>query len=56
MREYWLVHPSDRLVTIYLLEQGSYGKPDIRELCGNTEVHVLPDLAIDWGHLSGNGG
>ena len=25
--EYWLVHPGDRSVTIYRLENGAYGKP-----------------------------
>lgn len=48
VREYWLVHPTDRLVTIYRLVNGEYGKPEIRELSGETSVEVLPGVAIAW--------
>jgi Uma2 family endonuclease len=44
--EYWLVHPTDRIVTIYLLREGEYGKPQVRELKGETPVAILPGLAI----------
>ncbi|OAI15316.1 hypothetical protein A1359_09640 [Methylomonas lenta] len=46
--EYWLVHPTDRVLTIYRLENGEYGKPDIFVLQGSTPVSVLPDISIDW--------
>lgn len=46
--EYWLVHPTDRLLTIYRLLDGAYGKPDIRELVGETACGVLPEVVIDW--------
>ena len=48
VREYWLVHPGDRLVTIYTLNAGSYGVPDVRELAGTLAVGVLPEIVIDW--------
>jgi len=46
--EYWLVHPLDRVLTIYRLENGRYGFPDIRELSGATPVGPLPGALIAW--------
>ncbi len=48
VREYWLVHPVDRVVTIYRLEGSEFGKPDIRELTGTTAIAALPGIEIDW--------
>lgn len=48
VREYWIVHPTDRLVTIYTLAAGAYGKPDIRELEGETPCGVLPEVVVRW--------
>jgi Uma2 family endonuclease len=48
VREYWLVHPVDRVVSIYLLENGAYGKPAVQELDGTTAVTILPQVVIDW--------
>jgi Uma2 family endonuclease len=48
VREYWLVHPVDRIVTLYTLNSGSYGVPDVRELVGTLAVSVLPEIVIDW--------
>lgn len=48
VREYWLVHPVDRIVTIYTLNSGSYGVPDVLELVGTLAVGVLPEIVIDW--------
>ncbi|HLA35466.1 MAG TPA: Uma2 family endonuclease [Rhodocyclaceae bacterium] len=48
VREYWLVHPVDNVVTIYLLENGSYGKPAIQALSGTSTSTLLPRLVIDW--------
>lgn len=50
--EYWLVHPGDRTLTIYLLENGQYGKPDIRELEGETPIAMLPGVVIAWDALA----
>jgi len=51
VQEYWLVHPIDRMVTIYRLEQGQFGKPDVRYLSGETPVGILPGVAIAWDAL-----
>jgi Uma2 family endonuclease len=51
VREYWLVHPFDRILTIYRLEGGSYGKPDVQELTGDTPIAVLADVAITWSEI-----
>jgi Uma2 family endonuclease len=51
VREFWLVHPVDNLVTIYLLENGVYGKPAMQELVGTTAATILPQAVIDWGRV-----
>lgn len=51
VHEYWLVHPTDRIVTIYRLENGEFGKPDVFELCGETPVEALPGVSIVWDGL-----
>ena len=51
VREYWLVHPGDRTLTVYVLETGQYGRPDIYELKDATPIGVLPGVAIAWDAL-----
>lgn len=51
VREYWLVHPQDRTLTIYTLVDGQYGKPAIHELEGETPVATLAGVAIAWDAL-----
>ncbi len=51
VKEYWLVHPYDRVLTIYRLEGGTYGKPDVQELTGETAVGALPGVRIAWDAL-----
>jgi len=47
--EYWLVHPQDRLVTVYRLgADGRYGRPEIVETRGRRSPGLFPDLAVDW--------
>lgn len=47
--EYWLVHPTDRLLTRYrLTAEGKYSQAEISPTCGRQSVGVLPDLMIDW--------
>lgn len=48
VNEYWLLHPVDRIVTIYRLESGRYGVPEVRELQGQQQVTALDGLVIDW--------
>lgn len=52
VREYWLVHPLDRIITIYRLTDGEYGKPDMQELSGETPVGVVPEVSIAWDDLA----
>lgn len=46
--EYWLAHPVDRVLTIYRLIEGGYGRPTIVEKQGETAVGVLPGVVIRW--------
>lgn len=49
--EVWLVHPTDRTLTIYRLEGGRYGRPIILELKGQTAISAIPGASIDWDRL-----
>jgi len=46
--ECWFVHPVDRTVAVYRLEEGRYGRPMIAELAGNLSPQALPRVLIDW--------
>ncbi|MGH8229113.1 MAG: Uma2 family endonuclease [Steroidobacteraceae bacterium] len=46
--EVWLVHPIDRTLSIYRLEDRRYGRPIILELRGKTLIDALPGVSIDW--------
>lgn len=52
VREYWLIHPIDRVLTVYVLENAEYGKPEIYELRGDTGVKILPEIVIQWDDLA----
>ncbi|MCQ8119688.1 Uma2 family endonuclease [Methylomonas rosea] len=52
VREYWLVHPVDRVLTIYSLADGEFGKPQIYQLEGETQVGILPEIVIRWDELA----
>jgi Uma2 family endonuclease len=48
VKEYWLVHPGDRLLTVRLLDSaGRYGIPKIQEAKDLAALHTLPGLEID---------
>ena len=49
VREYWIVHPQDHVLTIYRAENNAYGSPDIRETKGQSSVGIFADFVIDWG-------
>ena len=51
VREYWLVHPTDRVLTIYLLQGKEFTKPRIVELAGETAITVLDNIVIQWDDL-----
>ena len=48
VREAWLVHPTDRTVEIYRLEEGHYGRASPLELKGQTPLTAVPGVTIDW--------
>lgn len=48
VREFWLVHPVDHILTRYTLSQGQYGPPQVDETIGETPVAVLGGLSVDW--------
>jgi len=52
VREYWLVHPTDRILTVYRLMGPEYGRPDVQELVGETPIRALPGLTILWDALA----
>lgn len=47
VREYWLVHPNDRLVTLYQLENGHYGRPEIFDRTTGVTSKIFPELQIE---------
>ncbi|NLI82083.1 MAG: Uma2 family endonuclease [Deltaproteobacteria bacterium] len=48
VKEYWLIHPTDRLVTVRLLgTDGRYGIPNIKEAKGLLPLRTLAGLEID---------
>lgn len=52
VREYWLIHPTDRVLTVYRLEGTEFGKPDTQELKGATPIGALPGVSIEWDRLA----
>lgn len=48
VREYWLVHPVDRLLTLYRRGDASFDPPVIQELAERTGVTALPGVSIAW--------
>lgn len=53
VQEYWIVHPADRWVMVYLLDEaGSYGKPDMYGMDEVTVVQRVSGISIDWAFLA----
>jgi Uma2 family endonuclease len=52
VREYWLVHPVERMLMLYRLEGELYGKPHVEELVNETAVGVLTSVRIDWSRVT----
>lgn len=46
--EVWLVHPTDRVLTVYRIEGSNFGRPAIHELAGTTNVSSVPGIGIEW--------
>lgn len=48
VREYWIAHPTDRIVTIYRHDGTAYGRPRVVVMSGETPVDVLPGIVVRW--------
>lgn len=48
VREYWLVHPVDRVITVYTLTNGQYTGPEIADLAGERSPTIFPEIVIRW--------
>lgn len=54
VREFWLVHPVDRIATLYRqIAPERFGPAEIIELTGQTAVGILPDIVIEWARVVG---
>ncbi len=52
VKEYWIVHPLERWVMIYTLDDvGNYAKPTVVGMDEATPVNLFTDLVVDWGFL-----
>jgi Uma2 family endonuclease len=49
--EIWLIHPTDRTLSIYRLEAAQYGRAIINELKGQTAMDAVPGVTIYWDPL-----
>lgn len=49
VREYWLLHPVDRVLTIYtqLADGSGYGRPRVLAAEGSVTLAILPDVVVD---------
>ncbi len=48
VKEFWLVHPTDRLIRVYRLgKDGLFGREDIYDHTASIDVATLPGLTID---------
>jgi len=53
VKEYWIIHPEERYVMIYLLDfQRKYNQPIIYSLEQPVQVSLFPDLSIEWEFLT----
>jgi Uma2 family endonuclease len=52
VREYWIIHPTDRWVMVYTLDaQERYGSPDVHGMDEPTVALLFPDLGVDWAFM-----
>jgi Uma2 family endonuclease len=52
VREYWLIHPTDSVATLYRQQAPDrFGPAEIIELAGQTPVGILPEIVIDWARV-----
>lgn len=51
VQEYWIIHPTDRWLMLYSLQDGKYGFPKIVGMDEPTPSTLFPDLSIDWAFM-----
>lgn len=52
VREYWIIHPTDRWVMVYTLDgEGRYGSPDVHGMDEPTVALLFPALGVDWAFM-----
>ena len=51
VREFWLLHPEDRLLFVYLLGKDGYGKPGVYDETMTVKSAIFPELSIDLASL-----
>jgi Uma2 family endonuclease len=49
--EVWMIHPTDRTLAIYRLEDGRYGRPIYQELKGQTLLGAVLGVSVDWDRM-----
>jgi len=47
VKEYWIVHPNDKAVTVFLLQKNGQYESALYELKGKVPVHVFDNYLID---------
>ncbi|WP_235298018.1 Uma2 family endonuclease [Portibacter marinus] len=47
VKEYWVVYPKDEHVSVYLLQEGAYGRPMVYEHKDLIRPEIFPELEID---------
>ncbi|HCL57856.1 MAG TPA: Uma2 family endonuclease [Spirochaetia bacterium] len=47
VREYWVVYPSEKIIMVFLLENGSYGKANVFSSEETLNSSAVQDLKID---------
>lgn len=50
--EYWLVHPTDRLVHIYRAVDGHYGKPEVAAFDGSVTSAAAGQVTVDFARIA----
>lgn len=51
VKEYWIVHPIDRIIFVYRLDGERYARPSIHELKGTLASATVPAVTIDWDRI-----
>jgi Uma2 family endonuclease len=46
--EVWLIHPTDRTLSLYRLAGERHGPPTLLELRGKAEIAAVPGVSVDW--------